>query len=71
MFCSTAPFSLMERTCNAYPWMEFNLHKRNRTKILPGIVGTAINGTIRLQSDYEVRCSSLFKPYNISHFDIF
>ena len=55
MFCSMAPFSLRERTCNTYPWMEFDLHGHNRTAIEPGIVGTAINGTIRLQSDFEVR----------------
>ena len=43
----------------------------NRTSIEPGIVGTAIEGTIRLQSDFEVRYySSLFKFY-IHHFDIF
>ena len=70
MFCSTVPFSLSERTCNTYLWMEFDLHGHNREQILPGIVGTAINGTIRLQSDFEVRYSSLFNSYN-HHFDIF
>ena len=50
--------------------MEFDLHRHNRTEILPGIVGTAINGTIRLQSDFEVRYSSLLNSY-IHHFDIF
>ena len=70
MFCSTAPFSLRERECNTYLWIEFNLHGHNRTSIEPGIVGTAINGTIRLQSDFEVRNSSLNNSY-IHHFDIF
>ena len=55
MFCSMGRFSLRESTCNTYPWMEFNLHGHNRTNFLPGVVGTAINGTIRLQSDFEVR----------------
>ena len=59
MFCSTVLFTLRERTCNIYLWMEFDLHEYNRTQILPGVVGTAINGTIRLQSDFEVRYSSL------------
>ena len=55
----------MQRTCN-HPWMKFDLHGHNRATtpnnvtIEPGIVGTAINGTIRLQSDFEVRYSSLF-----------
>ena len=66
MFCSTVPFSLLERTCNTYLWMEFDLHGHNREQILPGIVGTAINGTIRLQSDFEVRYSSLFNSYKSS-----
>jgi hypothetical protein len=57
------PFSLRERTCKTYPWMEFNLHGHNRTDFEAGIVGTAINGTIRLQSDFEVRYSSLFNSY--------
>ena len=35
--------------------MEFTLHGHNRTTIEPGVVGTAINGTIRLLSDFEVR----------------
>ena len=67
MFCSTAPFSLvMQRTCNTHRWMKFDLYGHNRATtpnnvtIEPGIVGTAINGTIRLQSDFEVRYSSLF-----------
>ena len=63
MFCSTELFSLRERTCNTYPRMEFNLHEHNRTSFEAGIVGTAINGTIRLQSDFEVRYSSLFDSY--------
>ena len=49
--------------------MEFNLHGHNRTSIKPGIVGTAINGTIRLQSDFEVRNLTMFDSY--THFDIF
>ena len=56
--------------CDTNLWMEFDLHGHNRTQILPGIVGTAIEGTIRLQSDFEVRCSGLFNPYN-HRFDIF
>ena len=73
MFSSTVPFSLRERTCKilVYPWMGFDSHERNRTEILPGIVGSSIEGTIRLQSDFEVRCSSLFKLYYIYLFDIF
>ena len=63
MFCSMGPFSLLERTCNDYLWMEFNLHGHNRTTIEPGVVGTAINGTIRLQSDFEVRYSILINSY--------
>ena len=43
--------------------MKFNLHGHNRDTIEPGVVGTAINGTIRLQSDFEVRYSSLFNSY--------
>ena len=39
--------------------MESNLHGHNRDTIEPGVVGTAINGTIRLQSDFEVRYSTL------------
>ena len=50
--------------------MEFKSHGHNRTSIEPGVVGTAINGTLRLQSDFEVRYSSLFNLY-IYHFDIF
>ena len=50
--------------------MEFNLHGHNRTTIKPGVVGTAINGTIRLLSDFEVRYSILFNFYN-HHFNIF
>ena len=65
------PFSRSERTYNTYPWIKIDLHGFNRETIEPGIVGTAINGTIRLQSDFEVRCSSLLSsnPY-IHHFDI-
>ena len=69
MFCSTAPFSLvMQRTYNTHRWMKFDLHGHNRATtpnnvtIEPGVVGTAIEGTIRLQSDFEVRhgYSSMF-----------
>ena len=67
MFCSTAPFSLvMQRRYNTHPWVKFDLHGHNRATMVnnvtisPGIVGTAIEGTIRLQSDFEVRYSSLF-----------
>ena len=63
MFCSRAPFSLLERTCNKYLEMESDLHGHCRTTIEPGIVGTAINGTIRLQSDFEVRYSTLINSY--------
>ena len=31
----------------------------------PGVVGTAINGTIRLQSDFEVRYSTLIPIFII------
>ena len=62
------PFSLWERTCDSYG-MEFGLHRHNSEQILPGIVGTAINGTIRLQSDFEVGCSSLLASY-IYHSDL-
>jgi hypothetical protein len=48
--------------------MKFDLHGHNRTTIEAGIVGTAINGTIRLESDFNVRY--LFNSY-IHHFDIF
>ena len=43
--------------------MKFNLHGHNRDTIEPGVVGTAINGTIRLQSDFEVRYSTLINSY--------
>ena len=63
MFCSTAPFSLLERTCSTYLWMDLNLQWHNRATIEPGVVGTAINGTIRLLSDFEVRYSILINSY--------
>ena len=50
--------------------MEFHLYEDDRTQIVPGVVGTAIDGTIRLQSDFEVRYYNLLKPYYINHFDI-
>jgi hypothetical protein len=50
--------------------MKFDLYGHNSAEILPGIVGTAINGTIRLTSDFEVRYSGLFNSYT-HHFDIF
>ena len=37
--------------------------ENNRTTIEPGVVGTAINGTIRLQSDFEVSYSTLINSY--------
>ena len=37
--------------------------ENNRTTIEPGVVGTAINGTIRLQSDFEVSYSTLNNSY--------
>ena len=56
---------------NIYWWLEYDLYTgHNRTTIEPGVVGTAINGTIRLLSDFEVRYSSLFN-FHIHHFDIF
>ena len=71
MFCSKAPFSLRERRCNIYWWLEYDLYiGHNRTTIEPGVVGTAINGTIRLLSDFEVRYSGLFNSH-IHHSDIF
>ena len=70
MFCSLAirPSALQTRTCYTYPWMKFDLRGHNRTPV--AIVPTAINGTIRLNSDFEVRYSSLFESY-IYHIDIF
>ena len=69
MLCSTAVFSLGERMCNTYLRVGFYLHGHNRSAFPPGVVPTTINGTIRLESEFNVRFSSLFNSY-IHHFDI-
>ena len=63
MFSSTVPF----RSGSVRVIL---IHGRNRAENSPGLVGTAMSGIIRLQSECEVRYSSLFDSYNY-HFDIF
>ena len=45
------------------PGWNSTYHGHDRTTIEPGVVGTAIQGTLRLQSDFEVRYSRLFSSY--------
>ena len=62
MSCSKVPSSL--GTCETHPRMEIGLYRYNRTAGNVGEVMTAINGTLRLQSDSEVGClNAVFSTY--------